>query len=109
MTVEERAKTVTDEVGTATTGAELRALIEKALRDQIEESAQLVIAESLRLGAFVLEFKRKDDMPAAMRFAGTVATLEKLIRQIRKRAESPPLEARIAKACDKVLDGLEDR
>lgn len=37
MTVEERAKTVTDEVGTATTGAELRALIVQALRDQIED------------------------------------------------------------------------
>lgn len=39
MTVEERAKTVTDEVGIATTGAELRALIVQALRDQIEECA----------------------------------------------------------------------
>lgn len=39
MTVEEKAKTVTDEVGTATTGAELRALIAQALRDQIEDCA----------------------------------------------------------------------
>lgn len=41
MTVEERAKTVTDEVGTATTGAELRALIAQALREQIEDCAQI--------------------------------------------------------------------
>lgn len=41
MTVEERAKTVTDEVGIATTGAELRALIAQALRDQIEECAKV--------------------------------------------------------------------
>ena len=27
---------------------------------------------------------------------------------LKARAESPPLEARIAKACDKVLDGLEE-
>ena len=45
MTVEERAKTVTDEVGTATTGAELRALIEKALRDQIEDCAKVADEE----------------------------------------------------------------
>jgi hypothetical protein len=42
MTVEERAKTVTDEVGTATTGAELRALIIQALRDQIEDCAKVM-------------------------------------------------------------------
>ena len=44
MKVEERAKTVTDEVGTATTGAELRALITKALREQIEECAKVAKA-----------------------------------------------------------------
>lgn len=46
MTVEERAKTVTDEVGTATTGAELRALIAQALRDQIEDCANIVAGEA---------------------------------------------------------------
>jgi methyl-accepting chemotaxis protein len=41
MTIEERAKSVTDKVGTATTGAELRTLIIHALRDQIEDCAKV--------------------------------------------------------------------
>jgi hypothetical protein len=42
MKVEERAKSVTDEIGTTTTGAEIRALIAQALRNQIEDCAKVL-------------------------------------------------------------------
>lgn len=86
MTVEERAKTVTDEVGTATTGAELRALIIQALRDQIEDCAKLTDDETMRLEKFVTEYKRKGDKDAALRFQGSIVTVAKLGREIRALA-----------------------
>jgi hypothetical protein len=45
MTVEERSKSVTDEVGTATTGAELRALIAQAINAAVEEVEDRVANE----------------------------------------------------------------
>lgn len=92
MTIEERAKTVSDEVGTATTGAELRVLIAQALRDQVEDCAKIA-----------------DDFHASCGPHCSVKHHSALIAEaIRQARESPPLEARIAKACDK-LDELEER
>jgi hypothetical protein len=80
MTVEERAKTVTDEVEITTTGAELRVLITQALRDQIEECAK------------VADKTAKDftdwNWPDKQRYAPTMAeTAESIAAQIRALAE----------------------
>lgn len=57
MTPRERAKTVTDEVGTATTGAELRDLIEQAITAAVEEAEARATAH---LNAAQASFDRRE-------------------------------------------------
>lgn len=86
MTVEERAKTVTDEVGTATTGAELRALIAQALRDQIEECAKAGDQESKRLMVLAKAHTEKGKSGEAFRFHASGITADVIARNIRALA-----------------------